>query len=402
MNDSRLTYLFQAYFNRTASSRERDELMALLEKAENDEQVKALLAQAWGQTHFINKIFDDNQGEEMLANILQAEKADKSIPVIPRYRKFFNWTRVAAAAAILIAAFTGIYFLFNPKPKRDIAQSGSTNQKETIVPGGDKAILTLADGSAIVLDTLHTGSLPQQGNTRIVKLNTGSLAYNVGAGSQHETLYNTLSTPSGGQFQLMLPDGSKVWLNSSSSIRFPTAFSGDERKVELTGEAYFEVAKNPSRPFRVFIAPPLGGGGGMEVEVVGTHFNIMAYDDERSINTTLLEGSVKVSKGSAGKLLVPGQQSKVGSGGDIKVTEADVEEAIAWKNGFFQFNSYDIETVMRQVARWYDVQVVYKDKIPGGNFSGIVSRKNNISRVLEILQGGGVQFKIEGKKVIVL
>jgi ferric-dicitrate binding protein FerR (iron transport regulator) len=184
-------------------------------------------------------------------------------------------------------------------------------------------------------------------------------------------------------------------LNSSSSIRFPTAFNGEDRKVELTGEAYFEVAKNAAKPFKVSVKE-------MEVEVLGTHFNIMAYDDERSINTTLLEGSVKVSKGSAGKILVPGQQSKVGSSGDIKVTEADVEEAIAWKNGFFQFNSYDIETVMRQVARWYDVQVVYKDKIPGGNFSGIVSRKNNISRVLEILQGGDVQFKIEGKKVIVL
>ena len=395
MNDSRLTYLFQAYFNRTATSGERDELMVLLEKAENDEQVKALLAHAWEQTNLTNKVFDDNQGEEMLANILQTEQADKSIPVIPRYKKFFNWPRVAAAAAILIAAFTGIYFLFNQKPKQDIAQSGSTNQKEIIVPGGDKAILILADGSAIVLDTLHTGSLPQQGNTRIVKLNTGSLAYNAGAGSQLETLYNTLSTPSGGQFQLVLPDGSKVWLNSSSSIRFPTAFNGDERKVELTGEAYFEVAKNAAKPFKVSVKE-------MEVEVLGTHFNIMAYDDEKSINTTLLEGSVKVSKGSTGKILVPGQQSKVGSGGNIKITEADVEEAIAWKNGFFQFNSYDIETVMRQVARWYDVQVVYKHKIPGGNFSGIVSRKNNISRVLEILQGGDVQFKIEGKKVIVL
>src|SRR5687768_12248465 len=164
MNDSRLTYLFQAYFNRTASSRERDELMALLEKGENDEQVKVLLAQAWEQSNLTNKVFDDNQGEEMLANIIQAEKADKSVPVIPGYRKFLNWTRVAAAAAILFAAFTGIYFLFNQKPKQDIAQSGSTNQKEIIVPGGDKAILTLADGSAIVLDTLHTGSLPQQGN----------------------------------------------------------------------------------------------------------------------------------------------------------------------------------------------------------------------------------------------
>lgn len=395
MNDSRLAYLFQAYFNRTASSGERDELMALLEKTENDEQVKALLAQAWEQTHFTNKIFDDNHGEEMLANILQAEKVNKPVPVISGYKKFFNWTKIAAAAAILIVAFTGIYFLFNQKPKQDLAQSGSTNEKDIIVPGGDKAILTLADGSAIVLDTLHTGSLPQQGNTRVIKLNAGSLAYNPGADSQHETLYNTLSTPSGGQFQLVLPDGSKVWLNSSSSIRFPTAFNGDERKVELTGEAYFEVAKNAAKPFKVSVKE-------MEVQVLGTHFNIMAYDDEKSINTTLLEGSVKVSKGSAGKILVPGQQSKVGSGGDIKVTEADVEEAIAWKNGYFQFNSYDIETIMRQVARWYDVKVVYKDDIPVGHFSGIVSRKNNISRVLEILQGGDVQFKIEGKKVIVL
>ena len=395
MSDSRLTYLFQSYFNKTASSNERDELMTLLERAENDQQVKTLLAEAWARTNLTTRVFDHNEGEEMLAKILLAQKADEFIPVIPSYRKTFNWRRIAAVAAILAITLTGAYFLFNRESKQNIAQPAtSANQKDIIVPGGDKAILTLSDGSAIVLDTLHNESLPQQGNTRITKLDAGSLAYNASPGNQQEILYNTLSTPTGGQFQLVLPDGSKVWLNSSSSIRFPTAFNGEDRKVELTGEAYFEVAKNAAKPFKVTVKE-------MEVQVLGTHFNIMAYDDERSINTTLLEGSVKVAKGLSEKTLMPGQQSRVGTGG-IKVTETDVEEAIAWKNGFFQFNSYDIETIMRQVARWYDVQVVYNNKIPGGNFSGIVSRKNNISRVLEILQGGGVQFKIEGKKVTVL
>ncbi len=217
------------------------------------------------------------------------------------------------------------------------------------------------------------------------------MVYNKVAGDQQGVVYNTLSAPTGGQFQLVLPDGSKVWLNSSSSIRFPTEFSGEERKVELTGEAYFEVAKNPTLPFRVSVS-------GMYVEVLGTHFNIMAYGDESSIKTTLLEGSVRVTKGSSAKVLTPGQQSKMNLKGDINVVDADLEQVIAWKNGYFQFSSDDIETIMRQVARWYDIKVVYKDKIPGGGFSGIVSRKNNISRVLKILQDGGVQLRWKGKK----
>ncbi len=394
MKDSRFIYLFQAYFNKTASVEEREELMVLLEEAENDEQLKLLLADAWENIKMDKPVFDDNEREEMLEYILQAKKDEEPVPVIP-HKKFFNWTKVAAAAAIFIAVFTAIYFLVNRSSKEDIPLTViPVNQKDSIVPGGDKAILTLADGSAIVLDSLHSQSLPQQGNTRIVKLNAGSLAYNAGAISQ-QTLYNTLSTPGGGQFQLVLPDGSKVWLNSSSSIRFPTAFNGDERKVELTGEAYFEIAKNADQPFKVTVKE-------MEVRVIGTHFNIMAYDDEKTINTTLIEGSVKVTKGLSEKALRPGQQSRIGLDENIKVTEADIEEVIAWKNGYFQFNGNDIETIMRQMARWYDVKVFYKDKIPDGHFSGIVSRKNNISQVLKILEGGGVQFRIEGKKVTVL
>ena len=164
--------------------------------------------------------------------------------------------------------------------------------------------------------------------------------------------------------------------------------------MTLTGEAYFEVAKNATVPFTIAVKD-------VEVRVLGTHFNIMAYDDENSMNTTLLEGSVKVSKGSIHKMLAPGQESRIGKTGILKVVEADIEEAIAWKNGWFQFNGYDIEKVMRQVSRWYDVEIEYEGKIPTGHFSGMVSRQNSISQVLKIMEAGGVGFKIEGRKVIV-
>jgi ferric-dicitrate binding protein FerR (iron transport regulator) len=228
-----------------------------------------------------------------------------------------------------------------------------------------------------------------------MKLNMATLAYNAANGNSKEIVYNTLSTPRGGQYQLILQDGTKVWLNSSSSIHFPTTFRGRERKVAITGEAYFEVAKNSAMPFKITVKD-------VEVRVLGTHFNIMAYDDENSINTTLLEGSVKISKGSSNKMLAPGEESIVNKNGDINVIVADIEEVMAWKNGWFQFNAADIQKVMRQISRWYDVEIVYEGKIPISHFSGMISRGNNISQVLAILKAGGVQLKIEGRKIIVL
>lgn len=392
MNQSRLSFLFQAYFNKTATPAERDELMELLEQSENEGPVKDLLTNAWEQYASQSQLFNDSQGDEMLATILQRAPSNKPV-IVMAPRPAFRWLR--AAAAILLFVFAGGYFwLKSNQPTQQTVQSTKQPGLQPIVPGGNKAVLTLADGSHIVLDSTNQGILTKQGNAKIVNLNTSVLTYNAGNGNGRETVYNTLSTPKGGQYRLVLADGTKVWLNASSSIYYPVTFKGNERNVRITGEAYFEVAKNAAMPFNVTARDAT-------VQVLGTHFNIMAYDDENSVNTTLLEGSVKVSKGGRQKVLVPGQQSIITQTGDIKVEEPDIEEVMAWKNGWFQFNGSDIEKVMRQVARWYDVDISYDGKIPGGHFTGMVNRENNISQVLEIMQAGGVNFKIEGHKVIV-
>lgn len=397
MSQSRLAYLIKVYFNKTTTPDERDELISLLMHSENDDQVKTLLTDIWQDFNSQNKIFSNSQGDEMLANILQKEKADKEPPVIVIHKRSFNWLHIAAAVIICVTAM-GIYFLLKPqKPSQQIAQSkiSPATIKPTIAAGGNKAMLTLSDGSSIMLDSTHQGTLAKQGNVKIVKVNIATLAYNTGEAKTGVVVYNTLSTPIGGEYQLILPDGSKVWLNASSSIHFPTVFTGNERKVTVTGEAYFEVAKNAAMPFKINVKD-------MEVVVLGTHFNIMAYDDESSMNTTLLEGSVKVTKGTIVKMLMPGQQSIINKTGEIKITDADVEEVMAWKNGWFQFDAYDIKTIMRQISRWYNVEIVYEGKVPEGHFSGLVSRNNDIFQVLKIMQSAGVKFKIDGRKLIVL
>lgn len=399
MNNSRLTYLFQAYFNKSATPSERDELMELLIQAENDKQVKTLLAETWQQFNSQNQLFNDSQSERMLSYIFQKGTAHTSIPVIGVFRRSFSsWLRIAAAAAILFFTVTSVYLWLNHKQfRQQIVQlkKVSNYANEAIMPGGNKAILTLSDGSSIILDSTHQGILAKQGNAKVMKLNTATLAYSTGNENSQEVVYNTLSTPRGGEYQLILPDGTRVWLNASSSIHFPTIFKGKERNVTVMGEVYFEVAKNAAMPFNVHVKD-------VKIQVLGTHFNIMAYDDEGSINTTLLEGSVKVFKGAINKMLVPGEQSMINKTGNIKIVDANIEEVMAWKNGWFQFDSYDIREIMRQISRWYDVEVVYEGKIPTGHFSGLVSRGNDISKVLKIMQAGGVHFKIEGRKVIVL
>jgi ferric-dicitrate binding protein FerR (iron transport regulator) len=261
------------------------------------------------------------------------------------------------------------------------------------MPGGSKAVLTLADGRKIELDSSQPGKLAQEGDVSVVNHQTSVLSYNTGNG-QGPVVYNTLSTPRGGQYQLQLADGTKVWLNASSTISYPVEFREPERTVTISGEAYFEVAKNTAKPFKVITKKGT-------IEVLGTHFNVMAYDDEKTMNTTLLEGSVKVRSGSAHTLMSPGWQTQVPEIGHVHMEQVAVEDVMAWKNGQFNFSSNDVPTIMRQVARWYDVDVTYKGKIPDGHFSGIVNRDMKIDTVLKIMQEGGIRFNIEGHKIIV-
>src|SRR5215204_296334 len=305
-------------------------------------------------------------------------------------------TKLAVASAVIITSTLCVLYitgkhLFPAESNSAVAVS----KRDTIVPGGNKAVLILGDGTEVVLDTATSGTIAQNPHSRVIKLDDGELVYSALKDANVAVTYNTLSTPRGGQYAITLVDGTRVWLNSSSSLRFPTSFRDPERIVELSGEAYFEVVQNGDKPFKVKV-------NDVEFKVLGTHFNIMAYKDETTINTTLIEGSVAVSKLKETVTLNPGQQARIRENGKIGIIKnADTEQAIAWKNGFFNFTGSDIETTMRQIARWYDIEVIYEDKITE-HFNGTILRNASIERVLKMLEFTAVvHFDIQGRKISV-
>jgi transmembrane sensor len=403
MTIERIQYLTQLFFNNTITDSEKNELAGWIEASKDNEEIHKVLSAAW-QTYEPDAIMPEEISEKILSAIFSnTEKTfageEKNTPVISIHG-IKKWWRPAIAAASVIIFLTGIsYFFLKPGNEKIVAKNTTAPVKliNDVKPGGSKAILTLSDGSEIVLDSAASGVLANQGNTRISKLPGGQISYNTNGLAVSEVLYNKMTTPVGGLYQLLLPDGSKVWLNSSSSIRYPTRFAGKERAVEITGEAYFEVAKNAAMPFTVKI------NDNASVQVLGTHFNINAYSDEAEIKTTLLEGAVKISQGTSSSLLKPGQQARVNKTGSVKViADADTEEAVAWKNGNFQFNSTDIVTVLRQASRWYDIEIVYAgNKIPDDKFTGKLPRAVNLSSLLKWMQWSDVHFKLEGKKLII-
>ncbi len=305
----------------------------------------------------------------------------------------------AAAILLLLAVGITVSRLLHKKEDRKSLAIHPTD----LPPGGNKAVLTLADGSKIVLDDTKRGKIAKQQNVVIDKTQSGQLVYTVddaikNAGkpvAANLIAFNTIATPRGGQYEVVLPDGTKVWLNAASSLKYPTTFTGSERRVELTGEAYFEVAKNAARPFFVTAS-------GQTVEVLGTHFNINSYFDEKAIKTTLLEGSIKVSDGKNKAVIKPGQQSIIQFiNNSIIIRDADTEEAIAWKNGKFLFNYTDLQTIMRQLSRWYDVDVEYQGTIAPKHYSGHISRNVPVSQIFQVLKTSGINFTISGRKIIV-
>ncbi|SEO23655.1 FecR family protein [Mucilaginibacter sp. OK283] len=332
--------------------------------------------------------------EELMWNRIVDE-----IPETAKIRHFKKWYSIASAAAILVFVSFGAY-LFIKKRQAPAQLVHRSNPKNDILPGGNKAILTLANGKQITLTGARNGTLAVQGAVAINKTADGRIVYDSSEKSRSDeaelNTYNTMTTPRGGQYWVVLPDGSRVLLNAASSLTYPTTFSGTERKVELTGEAYFEVAHNAAKPFRVYSKSQI-------VEVLGTHFNINTYDDEPAIKTTLLEGKVKVTSTAKNqtRILQPGQQAFLNALA-FNVSDVDVDEATAWKNGLFVFESNDIQQIMRMVSRWYDVDVAYTGNLPSDKFSGSVSRFSNVSEVLNTLQlTRKVHFKVSGKKISV-
>ena len=335
-------------------------------------------------------------GWDRLDSMLSAEDSQwQGVPV-----RRMNWRRYLVAAGLVGAAVVGTWLYVRSRQDAGIGAVASapvaSHLKNDVAPGGNKAVLTLSDGSSVVLDKAKKGAIANQGAARVMKVDDGKLAYNILTEKPTELAYNTLTTPAAGQFEILLPDGSKVWLNNASSLRYPVAFTGKDREVELKGEAYFEIAPNSRQPFKVKV------DGDMRVDVLGTSFNISAYADESTIKTTLLTGAVRVSKGNVGTLLKPDEQVQLNETGKLSVMkDVDVDAEVAWKSGLFHFDRADIKIVMRVLARWYDLDVRYEGPVTSQEFGGYIERGLNLSQVLEILQKNQVHFDLDGRRITV-
>lgn len=303
-----------------------------------------------------------------------------------------SWFKYAAAAAVLIVISTSVLIFRNYQENSSYALFASND----IEPGGHRAILTLSNGKKIVLDAAKAGEIASQSGITVTKTTDGQLVYKVVDNGVAQSLSetNTITTPNGGNYQVSLPDGTMVILNAASSLTFPTSFRGIERSVSLEGEAYFEVTKNAEMPFKV-------KSGRQVVEVLGTHFDINAYDNEPVIKTTLLEGSVKVNYNNASALIKPGQQTIIALNvaKKIDVRDADLEKELAWKNGAFSFENDDLQSVMRQIARWYDAEVVYEGDFPDDKFFGGIPKSSKLSGVAKILELNNIHLKISGRTI---
>lgn len=328
---------------------------------------------------------DPAEWQQLVTGILAADK-----PRQPSRIRHIHWKWAAAASILLL---TGIAWWWTQPAKTRAPVH--TQAAPDVAPGGNKAILTLSDGSQITLDSAGNGLLAQQGGSKITKMANGQLVYDNAGTDAGKILYNTMSTPLGGQYSLILPDGSKVWLNAGSSITYPTAFTGSERKVTVTGEAFFDVAKNARMPFRVT-------ANNTTVDVLGTHFNINAYTDEAAIKTTLVEGAIRVSAHNRQMVLKPGQQARV-SHNDVQVADqVDLSAITAWKEGYFSFTNADLPTVMRELARWYNLEVSYEGKIPDRVFNGEIGRSLTLSQVLKGLSKTRIKYRIEdGHRIVI-
>jgi transmembrane sensor len=403
----RIKYLLLRFLREEATPAEQAELdawaaqapanRALMEELQDPAQVSEALANldSLHRTEAWERVSGHADAHRPAAVV--AMETDRSL----RRRRIVRWS--SAAAAVLIIAGVGIVL---PWARRN---HGPATVVTTVVahdalPGGNRAILTLSGGKTIVLDSAANGLLAEQGSTNVQKLKNGEISYVPAAAKGAEAVtYNTLTTPRGGQYQLTLPDGTRVWLNAQSSITYPTAFNGSDRKVSITGEAYFEIAKNAHQPFSV-------EEKGMMIAVLGTSFNVNGYDDEEYSTTTLVEGKVEVNYGRVSAILEPDMQSRVFRGPNpgnqlpaIKVGAANVAQALAWKNGLFAFSDADLPTVMRQLSRWYNVDVKYEGEIPKDKyqFNGKIGKTLTLDQVLKILTKTQVHYSIDGNELTI-
>ncbi|MDI3320289.1 FecR family protein [Pinibacter soli] len=399
MEPERINYLIDKYIAGKLAGNEHSELYDLLKQPENKMMVH-MLTERLSKTAEKPVVIDKEATAAAFEKIVGIDKPGYTSGIVKPMNRSRSIVRWAVAASVIFALATGSYLFFQ-RTQPSVKKQAKTQQD--IPAGKTGAILTLADGSKVVLDSLGNGVVAQQNGSQVM-LKSGQLAYNASKSSTSELSYNVLNTPRGRQFQLVLPDGTKVWLNSSSSLKYPTTFSSKDRRVQLSGEAYFEVSKAVDKPFILILA------NNAEVKVLGTSFNVNAYDNENKIKATLLEGSVKItgstSSGAANGeavILKPSQQAQITqAGNDIAVvSNVDVDKVVAWKNGVFNFEGASLTEVMRQLERWYDIEVVYEGEVPNIEFYGELSRNNSLGDVIEALKDSDVHFRREGRKLIV-
>lgn len=391
-NADRVGHLIAGYISNTLTDAERDELDEWVTASDENMRLFAELTDEKNIAKGLKEhgLYNADKAVELLKARIESRKYKQASKRI-RFVAFG-----IAACVILLAGILLVVPLFE---KTNHRQPTPSIVKKDVAPGRDKAILSLSNGKQVVLDST-VGSILQQDHFNVAN-SKGVISY---TGQSNEVAYHTLTVPRGGQYQLVLADGSKVWLNAASSIRFPTAFTGNERKVEIRGEAYFEVAHDASKPFHVLVLRQAQDNNPVDVQVLGTHFNINAYEDEAAITTTLLQGSVNVTIPHGHVLIKPGQQAVVRGGNASTlnvVNDADVDQVTAWKNGQFEFRNQSIEDIMRQVARWYDVDVQYEGKI-SDHFNATVERDVPVSKLLHYLElTNRVHFVIQDKTIIV-
>lgn len=400
MDKERIRYLFRKYVDKTASLTERDELMQYIQTTSEDE-IASLLEESYQLPEVDEEIFSAVQRTKMLRAILPghdqehfAKKPKKKLLSRSIIVKF------SAVAALLLITLTIGFLFYRDHAKTVDLEIAQQVDLTDILPGQDKTTLTLADGTIISLNEIKEGKVAEQHGVRVAKTEDGQLRYYIEPSDDdfqnidavEAAYHHTITTPRGGQYQVLLPDGTKVWLNASSSLKYPPLFSRTERRVELTGEGYFEVASNKLLPFIVETE-------NQSVKVLGTHFNINTYKDTKGTKTTLLEGSVAIDYVSstekrASRILQPGEQAVLNGQRTLAVKKVDLSNAIAWKNGLFYFENTPVEQVLAEFSRWYNFDFEFEGEVPAINLWGSVYRNVNASEALEILHYFNLKYRV--------
>jgi transmembrane sensor len=397
MTWTRLDYLYSRCLHGDASEPEKEEFLKLIRIPENEIHARQLLHDAFGAHKEMEDVSPLTAASILEAIFQSDDKNNRRGTYFAKFRRLPSIAKVWSAVAVLLILFgAGAYFFFHPKMPANLAAVPPA--KYDAMPGGNKATLTLAGGQKIILDSAANGQLARQGNTKIVKLDGGGLAYSSSKGNK-EVFYNTLSIPAGGQYKLILPDGTAVWLNAASSITYPTVFTGNERRVTLSGEAYFEVVHDARTPFIVHTER-------QNITDIGTSFNVNTYPEEEDVATTLIRGAVKISginySDFEAKILKPGQQSRLLRDGKMDVVDrADTAAAIAWKEGLFDFDNTNLTLVLRQLGRWYDVKIKYEGRVPDREFHGKLPMDLKLSQVLKIFKEVGLEFRLEDGTIVI-